>query len=134
MFISKWWPPSAAILNTYNRNIFKSKNPISMQFASKREVFQILLDKIHLYFCDPFPLILMSIIFTQYYLTGSTLELIYFVYIIVGGVIPDNAAIIKMCFDICIVEHKSVLQRMVVFDLGLMTAYVLLKVNVLLCR
>ena len=68
MFISKWWPPLAAILNTYNRNIFKSKNPISMQFASKRAVFQILLDKIHLYFCDLFPLILMSIIFTQYYL------------------------------------------------------------------
>ena len=29
-----------------------------MQFESKCAVFQILLDKIHLYFCDPFPLIL----------------------------------------------------------------------------
>ena len=36
--------------------IFKSKNPIFMPFASKCSVFQILLDKIHLYFCDPFPL------------------------------------------------------------------------------
>ena len=57
MFISKWRPPLAAILKTYNRNIFKSKNPISMQFASKRAVFQTLLDKSHLYFSDPFPLI-----------------------------------------------------------------------------
>ena len=31
-------------------------NPISMQVASKCAVFHILLYKIHLYFCVPFPL------------------------------------------------------------------------------
>ena len=31
-----------------------------MQFASNSAVFQILLDKIHLYFCVPFPLISTS--------------------------------------------------------------------------
>ena len=46
MFVSKWRPPLAAILKTYNRNILKNKNPISMQFASKCAFFQILLDKI----------------------------------------------------------------------------------------
>ena len=39
-----------------NPNILKNKNPIFMQFALKCAVFQILLDKIHLYFCVPFPL------------------------------------------------------------------------------
>ena len=38
-------------------NILKTMNPIFMQFASKCAVFQILFDKIHLYFCVPFPLI-----------------------------------------------------------------------------
>ena len=56
MLISKWRPPLAAILKTYNRNIFKGKYPIFMQFASKRSALQILKTKIQVYFCDPFPL------------------------------------------------------------------------------
>ena len=56
MFISKLRPPLAAILKTQNRDIFISKDPMSMQFASKCAVFQTLLDKIHLYFCGPYPL------------------------------------------------------------------------------
>ena len=35
-----------------------NKNPIFMQFASKFAVFQIFLDKIHIYFCVPFPLMI----------------------------------------------------------------------------
>ena len=53
----------------------------------------------------------MSIIFNQDYLTGCTLEFIYFVYIIVGRVSPDNATIILRCFYIRIIEQKSVLQE-----------------------
>ena len=37
------------------------RTPISMQFASKCFVFQILLDKIQLYFCDPFSLIIFPV-------------------------------------------------------------------------
>ena len=46
----------AASIGSHFENI-KSQylQNISMQFASKCAVFQILLDKIHLYFCDPFP-------------------------------------------------------------------------------
>ena len=57
----------------------------------------------------------MSIIFTQDYLTGCTLEFIYSVYIIVRRVTPDNATIIEMCFCICVIEQKFVLQRKVFF-------------------
>ena len=50
----------AASIGSHFENI-KSQylQNISMQFASKCAVFQILLDKIHLYFCDPFPLIVL---------------------------------------------------------------------------
>ena len=41
-------------------NICKSKNQISMQFTSNCAVFQILLDKLPLNFCVPFPLIWFS--------------------------------------------------------------------------
>ena len=51
MFISKWQPPLTAILKILNCNIFNSKNPIFMKFASKCAVFQILSDKIQLNFC-----------------------------------------------------------------------------------
>ena len=44
-----------------NRSILMNKNPIFMQFASKCAVFRILLDRIHLYFYVPFPLIRQSI-------------------------------------------------------------------------
>ena len=66
-----------------NRNIFTSKNPIFMQFVSKCAVFQILLDKIHLYFCVPFTYVIgepkynywqqEQVIVTngQYYKTGG---------------------------------------------------------------
>ena len=51
----------AAILKILNCNIFKSKNPIFMKFASKCAVFQILLDKIQLIFCVLFPLIVIVV-------------------------------------------------------------------------
>ena len=40
----------AAILKTYISNILNSKNPISMQFASKCADYQTLLDNNNLYF------------------------------------------------------------------------------------
>ena len=50
----------AASIGSHFENIksqyLQNKNPIFMQFASKWAVFQILLDKINLYFCVPFPL------------------------------------------------------------------------------
>ena len=51
------------------------------------------------------------ILFTQDYLAGCRLEFIYFVYIIVGRVAPDNATVIKVNFYICVIEQMSVLQR-----------------------
>ena len=49
----------AASIDSHLENI-KNMNPIFMQFASKCSNFQILLNKIHLYFCVPFPLKLRS--------------------------------------------------------------------------
>ena len=50
----------AASIGSHFENItlqyLKIKSPIFVQFASICAIFQILLDKIHLYFCVPFPL------------------------------------------------------------------------------
>ena len=56
MFISKLQPPLAAILKTLHRNILKNKKPFGVV-----AVFQILLDKSHLYFCVPFPLTVFGV-------------------------------------------------------------------------
>ena len=53
----------AASIDSHSENIksqyLKNMNPIFMQFAPKCSNFKILLNKIHLYFCVPFPLIFM---------------------------------------------------------------------------